>query len=363
MGRKRGDDDFHADLADDGTPVDIAAVRRDDALIDAISGDGPVTTESAEEYELATLLAGWRAEILSEPLPAGPDLDEIVAAVHREIDARDAETAGRARSRTQLRLLRPIAGAAALVAIAVGGAAAVSYGAEPGDPLWGVKEVVFSEQAQSTVARIDTTSSLEQAERALAAGDTEVAKQLLESAQVRSSDVVDAGQRDELGDWLQRLSDELSKLVPVPLPGLPAPAPAPVPAPVPPATVPQSDAAVPPQTPGTTGEGTPSGTPSDAATQPSPSPSSSPDPTILNQPTTQPPVPTVEPSTRPTTTQPQTQPPPSTQPSTQPQTPSTTNPPTTTASASASTTSLEQQSISAPVGTPGTRSEETTEVP
>ncbi|WP_068154362.1 anti-sigma-D factor RsdA [Rhodococcus phenolicus] len=346
MGRKRGDDDFHADLADDGTPVDIAAVRRDDALIDAISGDGPVTTESDEEYELATLLAGWRAEILAEPLPAGPELDEIVAAVNREIGARDALTNSRTRSRTQLRLLRPIAGAAALVAVAVGTAAAVSYSAEPGDPLWGVKEVVFSEQAQSTVARIDTTSSLEQAERAIAAGDTAGAQELLASAQVRSSDVADAGQRDELGNWLERLADELSRLVPVP----PSPVPGqPLPPLLPPFTPPQSDAATIPQTPGTTWPGTSASTPTDALTQPSPSPTT--DPTILNEPTTVPSTPPVEPSTRPTTTPPA--------PSSEPSTPPTTEaPPTTTASASASTTSLEQQSISQPV----TRSPESAEV-
>ncbi|MDV2474768.1 anti-sigma-D factor RsdA [Rhodococcus zopfii] len=345
MGRKRGDDDFDTDLADDGTPVDIAAVRRDDALIDAISGDGPVTTESDEEYELATLLAGWRAEILAEPLPAGPELDEIVAAVNREIGARDAMANSRTRSRTQLRLLRPIAGAAALVAVAVGGAAAVSYGAEPGDPLWGVKEVVFSEQAQSTVARIDTTSSLEQAERAIAVGDTAVAKELLESAQVRSSDVANAGQRDELGDWLQRLSAELSKLVPVP----PVP---PLPAPLPPFVPPSSDAAaIPPQTADTMLPGTAVTTSPDVVTQPSPS--SSPDPTILNEPTTEPSTLPAEPTTLPTTTPPA----PSSEPSSPPATQA---PPTTTASASGSTTSLEQQSISAPVGTPGTR--DTTEV-
>lgn len=336
MGRKHGGDDFHADLADDGTPVDIAAVRRDDALIDAISGDGPVSTESDEEYELATLLAGWRAEILADPLPAGPELDEIVAAVNREIGARDALANSRTRSRAQLRLLRPIAGAAALVALAVGTAAAVSYSAEPGDPLWGVKEVVFSEQAQSTVARIDTTSSLEQAERAIAAGDTAGARELLESAQVRSSGVADSGQRDQLGDWLQRLADELSKLVPVP--------PVPVLPNMPPDT---GAAAVPPPVATILPETSVTAPPVDQT----PSTSPSPDPTILNEPTTVPSTPTT-PSTEPTTTTPPA-------PSSEPSAPSTTVAPTTTASASASATSLEQQSISQPAGEPGARSVET----
>lgn len=221
MGRGRfSGDGFDDEFPDDETSVDLAAVRRDDALIDAISGNGLVETKDNEEYELATLLADWRAEILAEPMPAGPDLDEVVAAVHRELGTRETlarapeVTPLRPRSKGQLRLLRPLAGAAALVAIAVGSATAVSYGAEPGDPLWGVKQVVFSEQAQSTEARIDTTSTLERAEQLIAEGNTEEARELLTSAESRSGDVRDAEERDALGDWVQRLAEELGRLVP-----------------------------------------------------------------------------------------------------------------------------------------------------
>ncbi|MGX7733037.1 anti-sigma-D factor RsdA [Rhodococcus sp. 2H158] len=338
MGRKHGaDDDFFADLADDGTPVDIAAVRRDDALIDAISGDGPVPTETAEEYELATLLAGWRAEILADPLPSEPDLDEIVAAVNREIGARDALAERRSRSRTQLRLIRPIAGAAALIAIAVGGATAVSYQAEPGDPLWSVKQVVFSEQAESTVARIDTASTLQEAEQRIAVGDTEGAQELLQSAQERSGSVTDAGQRDQLGDWMQRLTTELSQLLPPPpppvLPLPPAQSTPVVPAPVP--TAPTTPSTVDPTIAGTT-PGT--------GTVPPPTSTEEPSVDLLPPPTSSQPVPTQEPP--PVTAEPTTGPtsaPVTTEPTTVP-----TASPTTTASASAPapSSSLEQQSIS-----------------
>ncbi|MFD5812336.1 anti-sigma-D factor RsdA [Rhodococcus aetherivorans] len=337
MGRKHGaDDDFFADLADDGTPVDIAAVRRDDALIDAISGDGPVPTETTEEYELATLLAGWRAEILADPLPSEPDLDEIVAAVNREIGARDALAERRSRSRTQLRLIRPIAGAAALIAIAVGGATAVSYQAEPGDPLWSVKQVVFSEQAESTVARIDTASTLQEAEQRLAVGDTEGAQELLQSAQERSGSVTDAGQRDQLGDWMQRLTTELSQLLPPPPPPV-LPIPPAQSAPVVPAPVPTT--ATTPSTVDPTIAGTTPGT----GTVP-PTSTEEPSVDLLPPPTSSQPVPTQEPL--PVTTEPTTGPtsaPVTPEPTTVP-----TASPTTTASASAPapSSSLEQQSIS-----------------
>jgi hypothetical protein len=288
MGRRRGaGHGISDDFPDDGTPVDIAAVRRDDALIDAISGDGPVETQSTEEYELATMLAGWRAEILADPLPAGPDFDEVVAAVNRELGAREALAAQPpSRSKGQLRLIRPLAGAAALIAAAIGGAATVSYSAEPGDALWGVKEVVFSEQAESTMARLDTSSSLQRAEELIAEGDTEAANELLRSAEARSSGVKDTGQRNELGDWMQRLTEEMNRIVPtlpVPpaLPGMPLP-PGPEAGVVPPVQ-----------------QSTPGGPQTSAPVEPTAKPESTVDPTILNAPTS--PVETTSPSVPPAT--------------------------------------------------------------
>lgn len=216
--------DPHADLAGNGGPVDVSAVRRDDALIDAIASDGPFATDSPEEYQVAALLANWRTEILAQPMPAEPDLDDIVERVGRELEATQSLASTRTRSgRNQLRLLRPIAAAAAVVAIAMGGMTIFSYNAEPGDPLWGVKQVVFTERAASTVAKIDTTSNLEEAERLIASGDTAGAKAKLDSAAARANAVNEAGTRDELNGWRQRLLTELGKVTPPPptTPGTP----------------------------------------------------------------------------------------------------------------------------------------------
>ncbi|KAA0022735.1 anti-sigma-D factor RsdA [Antrihabitans cavernicola] len=199
--------DPYADTAGDGTPVDIAAVRRDDALIDAIASDGPVATDSTDEYQVATLLANWRAEITAPPLPAAPDMDEIFAAVQQEISARDARLSGG----HKLRLVRPIAGAAAAIALIVGAMTAVSYNAQPGDPLWKVKEVVFSDQANSTMANSDTTSDLQEAEQLIAAGNTTEAKAHLDRASSRAGDVKDDAARQDLVAWWQRLNAELQK--------------------------------------------------------------------------------------------------------------------------------------------------------
>ncbi|WP_433564680.1 anti-sigma-D factor RsdA [Nocardia sp. CA-151230] len=201
----------YAEASGDTGPVDIAAVRRDDALIDAISGDGPVQTGTSEEYQLAALLADWRAEIVAEPLPAGPDLDAIVAAVNQEIGARQARIG--ASNRGRLRLVRPILGAAAAMALVIGGLTAFSYNASPGDPLWRVKEVVFSEQAQSTVvSRAD--SDLAQAQQLIAQGKADEAKPLMERAADNASQVNDSGKKDNLTDRWQQLYTVLQQKAP-----------------------------------------------------------------------------------------------------------------------------------------------------
>ncbi len=195
----------------DTGPVDIAAVRRDDALIDAIASDGPVQTDSAEEFQLAALLADWRAELISPPVPGDPDLDAVFAAVNQEIGARKIRVG--AVNRGRLRLVGPIAGTAAALALVFGGVTAFSYSAEPGDPLWRVKEVVFSEQAQTTVVQ-RAGNELDQAERALAQNNAAQAKALLERASVNVDQVSDSGKKQDLQSEWQKLLTQLRGISP-----------------------------------------------------------------------------------------------------------------------------------------------------
>ncbi|RJO72183.1 hypothetical protein D5S18_23745 [Nocardia panacis] len=202
----------YAESSGDTGPVDIAAVRRDDALIDAISGDGPVSTDSAEEYQLATLLASWRAELIADPLPSAPDLDAIVAAVNQEIGARQVRM--HTHTRGNLRLLRPIAGAAAALALVIGGLTAFSYSAGPGDPLWRVKEVVFSEQAQSTVVQ-RAGDDMAEAQTMLAGGaDPDQIRTKLDTARRNATQVNDSAKQDELAQRFNALIDQLRRVSP-----------------------------------------------------------------------------------------------------------------------------------------------------
>ncbi|RDI51682.1 anti-sigma-D factor RsdA [Nocardia mexicana] len=203
--------DPYAEASGDTGPVDIAAVRRDDALIDAIAGDGAVTTDSAEEYQLATLLANWRAEIVDEPLPAGPDLDAVVASVNQEIGARQARV--NVNRRSHLRLIRPIMGAAAALALIMGGMTAFSYSAQPGDPLWRVKEVVFSQQAQTTIAQ-RAEDDMTKAATLMDQGRPEQAKALLASAGNTATQVDDNQRKNELERRWNELWAQLNTVAP-----------------------------------------------------------------------------------------------------------------------------------------------------
>lgn len=209
---KHASDGTVGDLSTETGPVDIAAVRRDDEFIEAIRGDGPVATDNADEYQLALLLTNWRAEIIAPALPSGPDLDEVAAAVDHEIAA--AGLSRRASVGRRSSLLRPVAGAAAAIAVVVGGLVAFSYDSAPGDPLWSVKSVVFSEQADSTVAQIETTSKLEQAEELIASGDVDGARALLDGAAASTGSVINPAQRSDLEIWMQRLLDQVQTFVP-----------------------------------------------------------------------------------------------------------------------------------------------------
>ena len=225
MARDEGHDASNlGDLADDGTPVDLAAVRRDDALIESISNGGPVATDSTEQYELALILSQWRDDVVATPMPEGPLLDDVIAAITATPSGFSDRQ--RSRSRSRLRVVRPIAAAAAVAAVVFGGATAMAYDAQPGDALWGVKQVVFADEANSTVAKIDTTSELEKAERLLAAGDIPAAKMVLDNAAHRADAVKDSQDKTDLverwGKLMTQVQETTSPVAPPPTSGQPA---------------------------------------------------------------------------------------------------------------------------------------------
>ncbi len=194
---QRGDKNFDgvpssggSPIDEDSIPVNLRAVRADDEFIEALLSRPVVPARTPVDYELAALLSNWRSDILAEPMPTSPTLEDIEAGIERQ---RRAESRQRS-----IRLVRFTAGAAAGFAILFGGISVVAHNAAPGDALWGVKEVMFGADASATQAVADVQAGIDGAEQALASGDKPAATTFLIRAQSRLDDVPDSGERKDL---------------------------------------------------------------------------------------------------------------------------------------------------------------------
>jgi hypothetical protein len=166
-------------------PVDLAAVRADDALLDAIAGgaisgglggSGDVFGRPGQDDDdLAAILAAWKADIEADPMPELVSLEEASEAVEAGHAARDRR-AGRARRRM------PFAVAAAAIAVALSGLTVAVHSAQPGDAMFGLTKVFFSEHADSAQRAEAARTTIDQANTAIRNGDPATAKSLLQSA-------------------------------------------------------------------------------------------------------------------------------------------------------------------------------------
>lgn len=184
-----------ADSADEAP--DLSEVAFDENFLDALVSGVPVPTRDTTEYQLAELLSGWRSEAVSTPTAPLVSVDDVERAI--------AHTERASRGRRMVRHLRVVSGAAAIVIVAAAGLTVLSEGSKPGDPLWAVKEVVFSEQASETQAAYDVRSNLERAEAAIAAGDTSAAVVYIQKAEEKMGPMRDKGTRREMSEWVGRL--------------------------------------------------------------------------------------------------------------------------------------------------------------
>jgi Anti-sigma-D factor RsdA to sigma factor binding region len=233
--------DEAAQSADDADlPLDLAAVRADDDLIEALSAglvpppSGP-RDPSDVEGELVALLAGWVADVRPESLlhPPGSqpvsvqvmaataaqptDEDEPLAAVGSPAPVRslleyeNAEPVAITRSRpsgARAYLLRVAAGLAAIALIG-SGVVVRSYDAHPGDSLWLVAKVVFPEKSRSVEAATVVSTALNTARVALESGRIDEARAAFQTVQDQLAAVDDADGRAELAHQRDYLTTQL----------------------------------------------------------------------------------------------------------------------------------------------------------
>lgn len=257
------------DAVDD--PVDIMAVQADDELISALASGMQVSTPGVTGYDaddhVIALLAAWRAEVDAAPVPELVDLDTAVAAV--------ASSRSSIQARNRRRQLAPLAGAAALIVVAVFGVSLTAEAAQPGDALWGVSKVLYSERAESVEAAAGVQTRLERARVAMENGQTELAAQELEAAQAELPAVRAEEGHSELIAQRQALAVVLEETDPEALDEEPAvvaeePAPTEPDPPVEDSPSPEPDPTTPPTTPPDGTEPTPSPPPTtEGAAEPS----------------------------------------------------------------------------------------------
>jgi anti-sigma-D factor RsdA-like protein len=196
-------------------PVDLAAVRADDALLDAIAGGASLGGLGSHEDvfgrpgqdddHLAAILAAWKADIELDPMPELVSLEEAVEAVEAGHEARERRV-GRARRRM------PFAVAAAAIAVALAGFTVAVHSAQPGDTMFGLTKVLFSQQADHAQKAQAARATIEQANIAIRQGNPATAQSLLQSA----AGQIQAAQPEDQPALQQQREETLKSLAPTP---------------------------------------------------------------------------------------------------------------------------------------------------
>ncbi|MGH3821861.1 MAG: anti-sigma-D factor RsdA, partial [Pseudonocardiaceae bacterium] len=180
-------------------PADLAAVQADDALLDMI-GAGHAPSDANDE--LTRVLAAWRHEVHAEPVKELVDTSTALAVIR---------AAARQPARRRNPMFGSIAGAAAVVVIAFSSVGLVAKSAEPGDTLWGVTQVIFSEYAESVETAAVVRTELNEANKALQQGNPQRAREALRHIQQKLPAVGESEGRTELTTAQQKLEQQLNK--------------------------------------------------------------------------------------------------------------------------------------------------------
>ncbi|OLR91137.1 hypothetical protein BJP25_28545 [Actinokineospora bangkokensis] len=263
------------DFVDDDGAVDISLVHADDAFLDALGAALREPDRAEHDFgddELAALLTSWRDEVDAEPI------GELVDTQLAQATVLQARTR---RGHRKPRLLVPFAAAAAVLAIAFTGAGLAARDAQPGDTLWSLTKVLYSDHAKSVEAAASVRNDLEIAQAAINQGRLAEAKDKLDEAEKGLPSI---SNEDGHGELALKHADLVSLLSP-PAAGPATPPPLPAPSTVAPVTTTPPVASDPTTKPSTTQPSTPSTT----TTPPPPSTTTEAPPT-----TTEPSTPTEE---------------------------------------------------------------------
>lgn len=188
--------DFTRRAFDGGDPS-LPEINQTDRLLDALAGEQPVYSYDSGEAELAYLLAGWRDEIRQPPMAS-------------VVTPRDAAIAlDRATTTSQRRRFSlAVVGSVAAAVLCLGGFGSVVYGAGPGDPLYGVRTMLFGDQqaTRDDQVALAAQTQMAQVQQLIEQGDWTAAQDKLQTLTTTVAAVEDTGRQQELVDQWQQLS-------------------------------------------------------------------------------------------------------------------------------------------------------------
>lgn len=197
-------------------PVDMAQVRADDAFIEDLANANWSTDAEAVDERMASLLLSWRDDVNSESLGPVIDLDTAVAAIR-----------GAPRPPVKRQLFGSLAAAAAVLIIAFTGVGFAARDAVPGNPLFGVTKVLYSDKAKSVEAAVAVRTQLDAANEALDSGRFDEAQAALVQAKEKLPVVAaEDGQGALVAQTEQliaRIEEQQRPDEPVPVPASPLP--------------------------------------------------------------------------------------------------------------------------------------------
>ncbi|MDZ4268951.1 MAG: anti-sigma-D factor RsdA, partial [Mycobacterium sp.] len=207
--------DFGRWTANGGDPS-INEINRSDQFLDALASQQPAYSTDHGEAELASLLAGWRDDVRETPMAELVSVDEAA----RVLDG--ATSPGRRR-----RLSLAVVGSAAAAVLCLGGFGAVVAGAGPGDALYGLRSMLFGEQATLRDDAVILAAQTEMAEvqQLIDQGDWQAAQDKLETITTTVATVDDVASKQELVTQWQELTVkvEAQDAAATPPPGAPLP--------------------------------------------------------------------------------------------------------------------------------------------
>ncbi|MDX8052106.1 anti-sigma-D factor RsdA [Lentzea sp. BCCO 10_0798] len=204
MADEHGKDDEQVRGQDDRAPHepvadDLSAVQADDRLLDALGSATPGAAGSLGDDDLNALLLAWRNEVETEPFGELVDTDTAIATIQ----------AARPQPVSRHRFLIPLASAAAVLAIAFTGVSLVARDAQPGDALWGLTRVLYSEHAKSIEAAAIISGDLDAARLALREGKVNEAREKLNKIGATLDSVSTADGKEQLEEKHKELEKEL----------------------------------------------------------------------------------------------------------------------------------------------------------